>query len=360
MPLFSKKIPPTTITTDIEKATSNTEGEVDWSLVFQICEVINNSELGAKEARKLLQKKMLVNNPKTQVVALEILNALSENCREKFKSQLAAKTFGEDLETLATQKAFDDNVHSKLVQCLQNWVSNFGTDPSFVAICRVHEIVIQGVPPATNSNRLSNNLFRPQSFTRDDAALRQQQPREHKPVDIMSDVELAKNSAQVFSQTLSFTDPTQEDITKNELIQEFYKKCKMFQKVISAHLQTCNDSEMISALIFANGELVNSFKAYDDMLERRAIDTATSNSRVVNSRDTRQDETLINTDTSASGTSTHLETPSSSKPMTSALPSNTVDPFDPFADSNQSNEQSSSSNNGSSLPPPLQPQKLHD
>ncbi|KAI9300626.1 hypothetical protein BJ944DRAFT_272743 [Cunninghamella echinulata] len=222
MPLFSKKIPPTTITTDIEKATSNTEGEVDWSLVFQICEVINNSELGAKEARKLLQKKMLVNDPKTQVVALEILNALSENCREKFKSQLAAKTFGEDLEILATQKAFDDNVHSKLVQCLQNWVSNFGTDPSFGAICRVHEIVIQGVSPTTNSNRLANNLFRPQSFTRDDALLRQQQqqqPREHKPVDIMADVELAKNSAQVFSQTLSFTDPTQEDITKNELIQ---------------------------------------------------------------------------------------------------------------------------------------------
>jgi hypothetical protein len=35
----------------------------------------------------------------------------------------------------------------------------------------------------------------------------------------MSDVELAKNNAQLFSQTLSFTDPTQEDITKNELIQ---------------------------------------------------------------------------------------------------------------------------------------------
>lgn len=30
---------------------------------------------------------------------------------------------------------------------------------------------------------------------------------------------LAKNNAQLFSQTLSFTDPTQEDITKNELIQ---------------------------------------------------------------------------------------------------------------------------------------------
>lgn len=32
-------------------------------------------------------------------------------------------------------------------------------------------------------------------------------------------IEVAKNSAQVLSQTLSFTDPTKEDISKNTLIQ---------------------------------------------------------------------------------------------------------------------------------------------
>lgn len=40
----------------------------------------------------------------------------------------------------------------------------------------------------------------------------------------MNDVLLAKNNAQLFSQTLSFTDPTKEDITKNELIQVVKKK----------------------------------------------------------------------------------------------------------------------------------------
>jgi hypothetical protein len=37
-------------------------------------------------------------------------------------------------------------------------------------------------------------------------------------MDIDGDIELAKNNAQLFSQTLSFTDPTAEDITQNELI----------------------------------------------------------------------------------------------------------------------------------------------
>lgn len=72
MPLFSKKIVPTEITSNIEKATSPTVTELDWALVFQICDDVNSTELGAKEARKLLQKKMMSNDPKTQVLALEV------------------------------------------------------------------------------------------------------------------------------------------------------------------------------------------------------------------------------------------------------------------------------------------------
>lgn len=38
-------------------------------------------------------------------------------------------------------------------------------------------------------------------------------------MNIQEMIEVAKNSAQVLSQTLSFTDPTKEDISKNTLIQ---------------------------------------------------------------------------------------------------------------------------------------------
>ncbi|KAI8337183.1 hypothetical protein BC941DRAFT_426951 [Chlamydoabsidia padenii] len=348
MPLFSKKITPTQITTMLDKMFKSEQQELDWGLTFQVCELVNTSTLGAKESRKLLQKKMLADDPKTQALALEVLNALSENSVDRFKGQLAAKSFGEDLETLATQKASDDQVHSKLVQCLQNWVSHFGSDPAFGSICRVHELVMHGAPSMKSGGRLGGNFFKPYQLPSSMMTSRNtpyphphptayQQPRLVKSTHIMSDVEIAKNNAQLLSQTLSFTDPIQEDITKNELIQEFYAKCKMLQRVISGHLETCDDSEKISALILANGELINSFKAYDDMLERRALDAATNNSRAVNHRGTRQDETLINTETT--GTSTHMEA-STSGGASSAEPSRTLDPFD---NTNQTNEQSSSS-----------------
>ncbi|KAF7729164.1 hypothetical protein EC973_004932 [Apophysomyces ossiformis] len=338
---------------------------MDWSLVFQICDVVNNTETGAKEARKLLQKKMLANNPQTQVLALEVslvviirtrfllrhpyqlLNALSENCREKFQSQLTAKSFGEDLDTLACSKSNDDRVHGKLVQCLQNWADQYGLDPSYAAIRRIHENLMNGVPPSAGSGR--RNLFKaPQVPRQEKTAVPQWQKS---PSDPLADVELAKNNAQLLSQTLSFTDPTQEDITKNELIQEFYTKCQTLQRVISDQLQLCEDENVISALLEANTELLASFKAYDDMLERRAVDEATANSRTLHVRGTEMGHHVGGSEGSGSSQGHHHNNNNNIKSSQAPHPvsreaSTPVDPFDPFGDANEANDEPSSSNTG--------------
>lgn len=47
-------------------------------------------------------------------------------------------------------------------------------------------------------------------------------------MDVQEVIEIAKNSAQLLSQTLSFTDPTKEDISKNSLIQVYPLDCYSF------------------------------------------------------------------------------------------------------------------------------------
>jgi hypothetical protein len=47
-------------------------------------------------------------------------------------------------------------------------------------------------------------------------------------MDVQEVIEIAKNSAQLLSQTLSFTDPTKEDISKNSLIQVYPLDCHSF------------------------------------------------------------------------------------------------------------------------------------
>ncbi|CAO3617334.1 unnamed protein product [Mucor fragilis] len=385
MPLFSKKIVPTDITTNIEKATNPSVAELDWALVFQICDSVNSSELGAKEARKLLQKKMISNDPKTQVLALEILNSLSENCPAKFQPQLAAKSFGEELHTLASSKNTDDRVHGKLAQCLQTWVNQTGGDPQYGAVRRAHDMMMNGAAlSGTNDSRRQAH-----GQSRSTHASTPREPP--KPADVKGDIELAKNSAQLFSQTLSFTDPTQEDISKNALIQEFHNNCRNAQQILASHLETCEDSEIISALINANNELLSCFKSYDEMLEQATVNQATVNSQALHDRTSRNDEQLrqqqqyqpppqqqqqqqqqlIDQDLIPSSSSSQPQpqqyAPPSPPPPTNANTTqshnpyqirNTLmdDPFDPFADTNQAND---GSNNAGASHPPLTPQKMH-
>ncbi|KAI9483086.1 MAG: hypothetical protein EXX96DRAFT_556786 [Benjaminiella poitrasii] len=380
MPLFSKKIVPTEITSNIEKAVNPSTSELDWSLVFQICDSVNSTELGAKEARKLLQKKMMSNDPKTQFLALEILNSLAENCTSKFQSQLYAKSFGEDLYTLSSSKTIDDRVRNKLAQCLETWVSQAGGNPQSGAIRRAFDIMI-----SLQGHSLRHAGQAP-STTRTSSM-----PKERpKPTDVNGDIELAKNSAQLFSQTLSFTDPTREDISKNELIQEFYSKCKQSQQTLAFHLETCEDSELISALINANNELLSCFKSYEEMLEQRAVNEATINSKTIQNNNNSSDEHFQTRQESSSSnpeerindhyeqfdstqmTPTHTNNPfqfqaqvqqeNTNINTTNTNRSQSVDPFDPFADTNQAhidtNPETAARSNV--LPPPLTPQRMHD
>ncbi|KAI8644416.1 hypothetical protein BD408DRAFT_481379 [Parasitella parasitica] len=365
MPLFSKKIVPTDITTNIEKATDASAPELDWALVFQICNSVNSTDMGAKEARKLLQKKMSSNDPKTQVLALEILNSLSENCTAKFQAQLAAKSFGEDLYALASSNNTDDRVHGKLAQCLQTWVAQANGDPQYGAVRRAYDIMMNGAALSGANRRQLHGQSRSTPANT---------PREPpKPADVKGDIELAKNSAQLFSQTLSFTDPTSEDISKNELIQEFYGKCRHAQQILASHLETCEDSEIISTLINANNELLSCFKSYDEMLEQATVNQATVNSQSLHDRTSRNNEQLrqqqnqqedlvASSSSSQPQSQTQYDTPSPSVATQSKNPyqiqstSSDNDPFDPFADTNQA----SSDATASVLPTPLIPQKRHE
>ncbi|KAI8070553.1 uncharacterized protein B0P05DRAFT_550159 [Gilbertella persicaria] len=355
MPLFSKKIVPTDITSNIEKATNPSVTELDWALVFQICDAVNSTDLGAKEARKLLQKKMMSNESKTQVLALEILNSLAENCTAKFQPQLAAKSFGEDLVSLASNKTVDDRVSGKLAQCLESWVGQVGGDPQFGAIRRAYDVMTQGSVLPNKRQQVARN--QPSTVPR-------------QPADVKNDIEVAKNSAQLFFQTLSFTDPTKQDISQNELIQEFYAKCKKAQHILGSHLETCNDSEMISALINANNELLSCFKTYDEMLEQHAVNEATIHSQTLHNRSTRHEEPFSSSSSSSPPAAAAAASASIATATThhSHNPFKLVndDPFDPFADTNQapstaiSNNDTTVNNAGAVLPPPLTPQKMHD
>ncbi|CAO3702434.1 unnamed protein product [Rhizopus stolonifer] len=215
------------------------------------------------------------NQPKLQVMSLEVLNALIENDPNTMQAQVTAKSLGEDLSVLSHSKTLDPTVVTKLAECLDTWASRYHRADKMGGILKAREEVVQRVSRQRPSDP------------------RQPQPQPQQPVDVRETIEIAKNSAQLFSQTLSFTDPTKEDIAKNTLIQEFYAKCKHAQTAISSHLETSQDPDTTSDLINANNELLNCFKSYDEMIDQQLMFEARINSQSLNHRGTTQVRILV-------------------------------------------------------------------
>ncbi|PHZ08096.1 uncharacterized protein RHIMIDRAFT_242048 [Rhizopus microsporus ATCC 52813] len=248
--LFSKKSS-SEITSKIEQ-TVNQE-TVDWTSVFEICKLVSQNKSGAKEARKLLQKKMMDNNPRIQMTSLEIMNALIENDWRTMQAEVTAKSFGEDLCRLASSKSIDPAVMVKLAESLDGWIVRYqGVSKTEALVKAQEEIVKQATMPRRG---IRQSLEQPE-------------------VNIREMIEVAKNSAQVLSQTLSFTDPTKEDISKNTLIQEFYAKCKHAQTALKAQLETCQDPDLNADMLNTFYELDHCFKTYESMLEQQMVHRA--------------------------------------------------------------------------------------
>jgi hypothetical protein len=105
-------------------------------------------------------------------------------------------------------KNLEPQVHGALIDALRSWASQYGQDPNMDELVRIHNKL--NADPAGTRVR---PLRRDRADTQESSV-----PREE---DIPGDIELARNNCQVLAQTLSFTDPGKEDISKNELIQVF-------------------------------------------------------------------------------------------------------------------------------------------
>ncbi|KAI8988821.1 hypothetical protein BDB01DRAFT_783248, partial [Pilobolus umbonatus] len=270
MGLFSKKIKPTCITaTHIEQLTDPSKTELDWPVILELCEAIAITELGEKEARKSLQRKMMSQDPRVQILSFQVLEALIQNC-PKISQQLKAPSFVSDLKTLFENKSLDAQVRQRLEMFYTVWRRQYDNNPEMLRTIRSHQALA-----AYDDSVASRQLPHGSSHAR------------IKKHNVHEDIEFAKNSAQLLSQTLSFTDPTKEDIRKNELIQEFHHKCQEAQRLLSAYLETVEDADIISSLINANNEILGSFKSYDEMIEQTSMNEATVNSQTLHHRHSR-------------------------------------------------------------------------
>ncbi|XP_033630068.1 TOM1-like protein 2 [Asterias rubens] len=164
----------------IEKATSEGLASEDWGLNMEICDIINETEEGPKDAVKAIKKRLIGNkNWKEVMFSLTVLETCVKNCGHRFHIPVCKQEFVKELVKIIQPNMNPPTVvQEKILSIIQSWADAFRSKPDLQGVVKVYEELKQkGIEfPATNLDELSP-IVTPQRGTPEvDPAVRRQSP----------------------------------------------------------------------------------------------------------------------------------------------------------------------------------------
>ncbi|KAL2162244.1 hypothetical protein VTH06DRAFT_7157 [Thermothelomyces fergusii] len=113
----------------INKATDENLTTEDWGAIIEICDRVSSDPNGPKESVASLIKRLAHRNANVQLYALEVANALSQNCGKNVHRELSSRAFTDALLKLANDRNTHNQVKSKILERMKEWSDMFKSDP---------------------------------------------------------------------------------------------------------------------------------------------------------------------------------------------------------------------------------------
>ncbi|KAH8374227.1 hypothetical protein KR200_004677 [Drosophila serrata] len=107
---------------DVEKATSETNTNDDWTLILDVCDKVTTNPRLSKDCLKAVMRRMGHSDPHVVMQAITLLDALSSNCGKPFHLEVASRDFETEFRRLLAKA--QPKVSLKMRQVLKNWVEN--------------------------------------------------------------------------------------------------------------------------------------------------------------------------------------------------------------------------------------------
>ncbi|XP_065826445.1 TOM1-like protein 2 [Oscarella lobularis] len=295
----------------IERATSEQLEAEDWALNMEICDMINETDEGPKDAIKALKKRIFHNKNYRQVMlALSVIETCVKNCGKRFHMHMAHKEFISEFGKLAGPKSnVPMIVKQKILALIQSWSDSFRHQPELANIGMTHEYLRrQGVEFPPQDLDTMAPIYTPERTVPESQApsaspaSRRQEPvqlrhhhetlpqsHEHPPAPsneltgaasitptseqlakIRSEMDVVRGNVRVLSEMLTALTPGDEETSDWELLRDLNATCRTMQSRLVDLLSRIVSEELTGELLVCNDELNHVFTRYDRFEKNRA------------------------------------------------------------------------------------------
>ncbi|XP_078125259.1 TOM1-like protein 2 isoform X1 [Sander vitreus] len=126
----------------IERATDGGLQNEDWTLNMEICDIVNETDEGPKDAMRALKKRLGGNkNYREVMLALTVLETCVKNCGHRFHIQVANRDFidGVLVKIISPKNNPPTIVQDKVLSLIQAWADAFRSSPDLTGVVHIYE-----------------------------------------------------------------------------------------------------------------------------------------------------------------------------------------------------------------------------
>uniref|UniRef100_A0A7N9AZP0 Target of myb1 like 2 membrane trafficking protein n=1 Tax=Mastacembelus armatus TaxID=205130 RepID=A0A7N9AZP0_9TELE len=283
----------------IERATDGSLQSEDWTLNMEICDIINGTEDGPKDAIRAVKKRLNGNrNYREVMLALTVLETCVKNCGHRFHVLVTSRDFvdGVLVKIISPKNNPPTIVQDKVLALIQAWADAFRSSPDLTGVVQIYEeLKRKGIEFPMSDLETLSPIHTPQraaSAPEGDSTLHKYstpaQPTPHAvppaytspqvpnihasgsinptPEQICrlrSELDVVRGNTKVMSEMLTEMVPGQEDASDYELLQELNRTCRAMQQRIVELISCVSNEAVTEELLHVNDDLNNIFLRYE-------------------------------------------------------------------------------------------------
>ncbi|CAL8275047.1 unnamed protein product [Lota lota] len=292
----------TPIGTRIDHATSSSLQSEDWGLNMEICDLVNSSEEGPRDAVKAIRRRIVGNkNFKEVMYTLSVLEACVKNCGHRFHVLVSTREF---IEGVLVRSIIPKNnpplvLHDRVLSLIQAWADAFRSSPDLTGVVSVYEdlrrkgldfpaVQLHGCSASNpNARKVGGGGGRgaggggggrgggagagagaggagagagaaavPETPGHGALAL------SHSVMKLKADMRVVQSDLTVMADMMSQLDPVTTKHVDVEMLQQLYLVCKAMQERILELVPSLSEEQLIEELLAVNDEMNTTFTRY--------------------------------------------------------------------------------------------------